>query len=200
MVHYGTIETSWGFFGFVARGGKLLATFLPRPKRAVLSELHSRWPDAVESRDLLPRFRREVSDYFAGRRVTFSPPIDVTDFPAFRQQVLAACRMIPYGEIVSYADLARSVASPSAARAVGGAMAANRLPLVIPCHRVVRADGSIGGFSSPCGIDEKVRLLGLEGVEFSENGRPVPDRTVLRARTNPSLRRPNRGSRLVEVA
>ena len=105
-----------------------------------------------------------MTDYFAGKPTKFAVDIDFTDHPPFREAVLRACRRIPYGKTASYADLARAVGKPRAARAVGTAMAHNPVPLVIPCHRVVRSDGSLGGFSTPRGVKEKKRLLLLEGA------------------------------------
>lgn len=158
------IETGWGLFGFVARDRRIVATMLPHGEHAIRDWLHSRFPAAKEVPSLLPGFCRQVRDYFAGKPSRFDVRIDLADHPPFRQAVLEACRRIPFGKTASYSDLARAVGNPAAARAVGGAMAHNPLPLVVPCHRVLRADGSIGGFSSPQGIREKQRLLRLEGI------------------------------------
>ncbi len=137
------------------------------------------FPDALEAPELLPRFRRQVIDYFAGTPTGFSVEIDVTDLPPFRQVVLEACHRVPYGKTASYTDLARAAGRPGAARAVGGAMAGNPLPLVVPCHRVLRSDGSLGGFSSPRGIEEKLRLLRLEDAPSSDQDARSP-RNALR--------------------
>jgi methylated-DNA-[protein]-cysteine S-methyltransferase len=118
----------------------------------------------VESVDLLLRFQRQVIEYFTGKPTRFTVRVDFSGVPAFRQAVLEACRRIPYGQTASYADLARAAGSPGAARAAGTTMANNPLPLVIPCHRVLRADGSIGGFSTPQGVKQKKRLLRLENA------------------------------------
>lgn len=159
---YTFVQTNWGAFGYVVRGKRLVATFLPQANRSARRAIEEGWPEAVETRDALPRFRKQVTDYFAGKAVRFTVDIDLSDLPPFRQEVLKACRRIPYGKTASYADLARAAGRPQAARAVGSAMANNPIPLVIPCHRVVRSDGSFGGFSSPGGVQEKERLLRLE--------------------------------------
>jgi len=163
-MRYTIFDTAWGTFGFVASGKRLVATFLPQPERVIRRAVAARCPDAVETPDLLPRFRRHVIDYYKGKPTIFKAEVDLTDVPPFRQAVLRACRRIPYGKTATYADLARTVGKPGAARAVGGAMAHNPLPLVIPCHRVLRTDGSLGGFSSPRGVKEKKRLLRLENA------------------------------------
>ncbi|MGB2985085.1 MAG: methylated-DNA--[protein]-cysteine S-methyltransferase [Phycisphaerae bacterium] len=161
-MRYIIFKTAWGAFGYVARGKRLVATFLPQSESSIRRAIRKRWPDAVETPDLLPRLRKQVIDYFAGKPTKFTVEVDLSGVPPFRQDVLKACWRIPYGGTASYADLAQTAGRPGAARAVGGAMAHNPLPLVIPCHRVLRSDGSLGGFSSPRGIKEKERLLLLE--------------------------------------
>ena len=163
-MQYTLVDTDWGTFGFVSRGRRLVATMLPETKPGILRRIKRDWPDAVEDRNALPEFRGQVVAYFTGAKVRFTCPIDLTSFPPFRAEVLKACRRIPYGKTTSYGDLAMAAGSPGAARAVGGAMAHNPLPLVIPCHRVLCSDGSIGGFSSRSGVSQKKRLLALENV------------------------------------
>ncbi len=159
---FAILNTPWKFFGFVVRDRLLVAAYLPQSQREIRQVIRRDWPEAVESQELLPRFKQEVLDYFAGRRVRFSVPIDLSDVSPFWREVLEQCRRIPYGKTATYGDLARAVGRPGAARAVGGAMAHNQVPLVIPCHRVLRSDGSLGGFSSPDGIRLKERMLRLE--------------------------------------
>ncbi len=88
--------------------------------------------------------------------------VDTSHLTHFGRRVVKACRAIPYGETSSYGALSKQAGSPKAARAVGQCMASNRVPLIIPCHRVVAADGRLGGFSAPGGILVKRRLLDLE--------------------------------------
>lgn len=170
-MQFALIETPWGPFGFVARDGRLVTTHLPDRAERTRRRIARAFPGAVEDAKALPVFRRQVAGYFKGKRVEFTIDIDVSDLPPFRRAVLEVCRGIPYGVTVSYADLARSVGKPGAARAVGGAMAHNPIPLVIPCHRVLRADGTLGGFSSPGGLTLKERMLGLERAEALDAGR-----------------------------
>jgi len=82
----------------------------------------------------------------------------------FVQEVLHACRKIAFGQTMTYAGLAKQVGSPNAARAVGSALASNPIPLIIPCHRVLRTDGGLGGFSAPGGTDTKRKMLRHEQV------------------------------------
>jgi methylated-DNA-[protein]-cysteine S-methyltransferase len=90
-------------------------------------------------------------------------PIDWSDLTRFQVRVLEACRRIAWGQTRSYSQLAQEAGSPRAARAVGGVMSRNRVPLIIPCHRVVGSGGALGGFSSRSGLRMKRRLLRMEG-------------------------------------
>ncbi|WP_207396661.1 methylated-DNA--[protein]-cysteine S-methyltransferase [Bremerella alba] len=106
---------------------------------------------------------QDVVDYAAGIRIDFAGvPVDLSHGTLFQQRIWNACQRIPYGEVVTYGDLARFAGRPGAARAVGTAMSQNRIPLIIPCHRVISAGNKIGGFTSDQGISLKKRLLDLE--------------------------------------
>jgi methylated-DNA-[protein]-cysteine S-methyltransferase len=107
----------------------------------------------------LARAREELTDYLAGRRAFFSVPVDV-DVPPFQAKVLAAADRVPFGEVTSYAELARRIGHPRAARAVGNALGANPVPIFRPCHRIVRGDGTWGHYVFGSGL--KTRLLALE--------------------------------------
>ncbi len=117
---------------------------------------------------------RRLQAFAAGQPVDFRDVrVDPGRLTKFQRRVVRCCRQILYGKTLSYGQLAAKAGSPGAARAVGNCMAANRIPLVIPCHRVLPADGSPGNFSAPCahgrlgGTRTKRRLLALEGREFS---------------------------------
>lgn len=110
----------------------------------------------------LDRVRDELEEYFAGERTEFDVPL-VLEGTRFQKSVWNALREIPYGETRSYADVARAIGSPAAVRAVGSANGANPVPIVIPCHRVVRTDGSLGGYGGE--LWRKRILLQLEGHE-----------------------------------
>ena len=108
-------------------------------------------------------FAKRVRAYAEGHMEDFQDvPITLDGFTDFQRRVLNRCRQIGYGATLTYAQLASGVGSPQAARAVGNTMARNRIPLVIPCHRVVGAGGALGGFSAPAGIAMKRRLLLME--------------------------------------
>lgn len=104
---------------------------------------------------------RDLARYFSGEQVSFlNYPVELSGLPVFSRQVLEAARRIPYGERCSYGELARAVGRPGAARAVGQVLHRNPLPIIVPCHRVVGADGGLRGFAG--GVELKRRLLELE--------------------------------------
>jgi methylated-DNA-[protein]-cysteine S-methyltransferase len=110
---------------------------------------------------VLRETRRQLEEYFDGRRRSFDLPLAPRG-TAFQQRVWMALRGIPYGETTSYAQLARGLGMPTATRAVGAANGRNPLPIVVPCHRVIGADGSLTGFGG--GLPTKEFLLTLEGA------------------------------------
>lgn len=114
---------------------------------------------------------RQLGDYFAGRRRDFTLPLDPRGTP-FQLQVWEALRAIPYGTTVSYAEIARRIGRPSAARAVGRSVGQNPLAIVVPCHRVVGTNGALTGFA--WGIDRKRRMLELEASAGNATQRRRP--------------------------
>jgi methylated-DNA-[protein]-cysteine S-methyltransferase len=108
---------------------------------------------------------QRLQAYFAGEPQGFGDVrVEVDGRSTFQRRVIEACRRVPFGTTISYGQLAARAGSPRAARAVGNCMAANRAPIIIPCHRVVGSGGRLGGFSGPGGLRLKRRLLRLEGV------------------------------------
>ncbi len=108
----------------------------------------------------------QLQAYFSGALRVFDLPLDLSGRSDFSLRVLRACAAIPFGQTRSYAWLAAESGSPGAARAAGGVMAANRLPIVIPCHRVLASGGQLGGYSAPGGLVSKTKLLALEGIQI----------------------------------
>lgn len=103
----------------------------------------------------------QVEAYLSGDRKHFDLPLDLSAGSAFQQQVWEATAAIPFGQVRSYGEIARQIGVPKGARAVGGALGRNPVPIIVPCHRVLRSDGQLGGFG--LGIDTKRRLLAIEG-------------------------------------
>lgn len=105
----------------------------------------------------------QLEEYFAGRLRTFTAPLDYRFVTGFRAEVLRELAQVPFGETTTYRELAGAVGNPRAVRAVGGACANNPLPLFVPCHRVLRADGALGGYRG--GVEAKRLLLEMEGID-----------------------------------
>lgn len=117
-------------------------------------------PATAAARRLAERAREELSEYFEGKRAFFSVPVDLSTAPDFQKKVLSAARRIPFGEVRPYAWVAQRIGNPRAVRAVGTALGRNPVPFIVPCHRVLRTGGGLGGYLF--GTDVKSRLLSLE--------------------------------------
>ena len=155
----------------IPSGSLILVCSEHGPSRVILTRRRGReaialagreLPEADYTAHLLPELEDELADYFAGRPVTFHARPDLTGLTPFQQEVLRACARIPYGKTATYAELAKRVGRPGAARAVGSAMASNPVPIIIPCHRVITSQGTLGGFSAEQGVALKCQLLEME--------------------------------------
>jgi methylated-DNA-[protein]-cysteine S-methyltransferase len=132
---------------------------------AVLDRLASKIsPRIVEAPARLDDLRRQLDEYFEGRREEFDLPIDWSLTHGFTQRVLRLIDAIPFGGVSSYKELAAAAGSPKAVRAAGTACGANPIPIVVPCHRVLRTGGGLGGYTG--GLEKKETLLRLEGVRL----------------------------------
>ncbi len=149
----GVVATQRGVCNVVLMGGDA--------KKAAKT-LAAEFPDAEYEPGLMPAFQKQLREYFAGRRKKFEVKLDLSALTPFQRRVLERCARIGYGRTKTYGQLAREIDRPAAARAVGGALGRNPVPLVIPCHRVVAGNGSLGGFSAEQGVKLKRRLLDLE--------------------------------------
>ena len=128
---------------------------------AILETLTERLsPRILEQPAALDPVARELEEYFAGRRTAFDLPIDWALVTPFARRILAATARIPYGAVATYGDVAAGAGSPGGSRAAGNALGSNPVPIVIPCHRVVRSGGALGGYTG--GVARKELLLGIE--------------------------------------
>jgi methylated-DNA-[protein]-cysteine S-methyltransferase len=161
-VAYRTLETPVGELLLAATGqGLVKVAYAVQDHDAVLTQLAgSISPRILNAPGRLDGACRQLDEYFAGRRTRFDLPLDLRLSKGFRREVLAHLRDIGYGRTESYAEVAAAAGSPRAVRAVGTACATNPLPVVVPCHRVVRSDGGAGGYVG--GADAKRTLLTLE--------------------------------------
>jgi methylated-DNA-[protein]-cysteine S-methyltransferase len=119
------------------------------------------WPEQPQH-PVLRRAVAQLEEYFAGSRITFDLPLDLQGGTPFQQSVWQALLAIPAGGTTSYGVLSQRIGQPAAVRAVGAAVGRNRLSIVVPCHRVLGADGSLTGYAG--GLERKTALLQLEGV------------------------------------
>lgn len=163
-VHFRTVDSPVGRLLLAAtEAGIARVAFEREGEEAVLQSLADRiGPRILRTPRRLDDAARWFDRYFAGARDPFGLPVDTRLARGFRLEVLERLRTVPYGERVSYAALAARTSSPRAVRAVGTACATNPLPLVIPCHRVTRSDGSVGAYLG--GPETKVCLLALEAA------------------------------------
>ena len=162
---FAIFPTAWGLAALAWTRAGVCGLWLPETRRERLLERVA--ADLPGARELPPTkdvacAADEVQRYFEGEPVKFTASLDLSFASPFACRVYKALRRIPWGRTATYAEIAAEVGSPCACRAVGGANARNRIPLIIPCHRVVAAGGKPGGFSAPGGIATKLRMLDLE--------------------------------------
>lgn len=120
----------------------------------------------VHSPERVETAARQLREYLSGERDVFDLPLDLSTLTVFHRKVLLAVSKVPRGEVTTYGALARRMGRPKAARAVGQALGRNPIPILIPCHRVLASDGSLGGYSGKEGVRTKADLLRLEGMLF----------------------------------
>ena len=158
MIYYDFQNTKAGDIKIFANDDALL--FL-----CMGSEFNKNIPDAEHKRtDLIARAFSELEEYFNGERKNFDIPLEFNARHNFTRQVFDFLLKLEFGQVVTYKELADKINRPNSARSVGNALAANPLPIFIPCHRVITADKTIGGYS--CGVDIKKFLLKIEGVNL----------------------------------
>ena len=152
-----------GWCAVVTRGGSVVRVVLGASSRAKATANAKRAGSvAWRAGQFERRCSRAILDYLKGNRTKPDLPTDLSEATAFQRKVYRACQRIPYGKTRSYRWLAEQVADARYSRAVAGALGANPVPLVVPCHRVVRSDGGLGGFSAPGGVRLKRRLIEME--------------------------------------
>lgn len=163
-IAYTTIDSPVGGLLLAAtERGLVRVAYAREDHDAVLETLANKVsPRVLRAPQRLDRAARELDEYFAGRRTTFDLPLDHTLSHGFRKMVQSRLSEIGYGTTLSYTQVAELVGNPAAVRAVGTACATNPLPVVVPCHRVVKADGGIGQYVG--GVEAKAALLQLESA------------------------------------
>ena len=164
-VAYATIDSPVGtlLLASTPRGLVRLAYLDNTDEESVLTDLAARIsPRVLAAPRGLDEPRRELDEYFAGRRRRFDFKLDWALIQGFAGRVLRATAAIPFGSVATYGQVATEAGSPRGSRAAGNALGSNPLPIVIPCHRVLHSGGGLGGYTG--GIERKQLLLGVEGV------------------------------------
>jgi methylated-DNA-[protein]-cysteine S-methyltransferase len=163
-VGYGFVDSPLGrLLVAVTARGVVRLSYTDREVDAELQEIAERVsPRILASARATEAVRRELDEYFDGRRRRFDVEPDLSTVRGFGRQILRQTAAIPYGDVATYREIAARAGSPRASRAAGNALGSNPVPIVVPCHRVVHSGGGLGGYTG--GLDRKVRLLRLEGA------------------------------------
>jgi methylated-DNA-[protein]-cysteine S-methyltransferase len=156
-------DTPVGSLGLAAGPAGLRRLHFISGEDDFLRRLLEEFPDRpLERSAALDAVRRELDRYFAGRRFTFETRVDLSDVTPFQQRVLRETAKVPAGEVTTYTEVAARAGRPRAARAAGNALHDNPIAIIVPCHRVLRGDGSLGGYAG--GLPAKEWLLKHEGA------------------------------------
>jgi methylated-DNA-[protein]-cysteine S-methyltransferase len=169
------VAAPWGPVHIAATSEGVVALEILAPRDEFVSRLERRLGREVRAgrHSILDVAAAQVEEFLAGSRRTFDVPIDLRDRPAWDRTVLAAVAEIPWGEVTSYGRLARQIDRPGAARAVGGAVGRCPVGLIIPCHRVIAGDGSLGGYGGDW-FGSRERLLELKSELLAREGIDIP--------------------------
>ncbi len=171
MITYTTLTSPFGPLGIARTQRGVCRLCFPEATPQLPASLQAQFPGETiqEDNPSLQLAIDQLQAYFAGERKRFGLALDY-HVPPFYKKVLEAVRKIPYGNTASYKEIAQRVNNPLAVRAVGSANARNPIPIIIPCHRVVGHNGSLGGYGGR--LDRKVTLLELEGATLPWQGKP----------------------------
>jgi len=167
MIFWITIKTLVGEIALAEQDGRLIRVYMPNPERDATSiedELGDIDSEVYrQDAPLLDLAESQICEYFNGERTEFELPLEY-DGTEFQRSIWQEIARIPFGETLTYTDIAHRINNPKAARAVGNSCGKNPLPLIIPCHRVLAVGNRLGGYSS--GLDTKRTLLQHEGVKY----------------------------------
>jgi methylated-DNA-[protein]-cysteine S-methyltransferase len=166
---YVIFKTADGFFGLLADGKSLIRSTLPVPDYSTASKylLVGMFNDVLEDKKMYPDIQKSIKSYYKGRyaelkKVRFM--LKWEELTDFSKKILNVCKKIPPGQTITYSQLAKKAGFEKAARAAGSVLAKNPLPLIIPCHRVIRSDGKIGNFSAAGGSKTKKKMIEYERI------------------------------------
>jgi methylated-DNA-[protein]-cysteine S-methyltransferase len=178
-VRMAAVPAPWGPIHVAVNSRGIVALETLTPREVFTAGLERRFHrDVVSGRSrLLDDAVAQLEEYLLGDRRAFTLPIDLADRPAWDRAVLAAVAEIPWGEVTSYGGVARQIDRPGAARAVGGAVGRSPIGIVVPCHRVIAGDGTLGGYGGDW-YGSRERLLELKEELLAMEGVDIPRRRV----------------------
>jgi len=169
---YSVFKIKWGWMGIVQGEGGLKKIILPHANsKEVEKTILRAFPDSLADDVSLKPLAKVFDSYFKGNKTSPNLSINVAGTTEFSKKVWRATQSIPWGEVKTYKWLSLCIKRPRSFRAIGNALGKNPFPVVVPCHRVVRSDGGLGGFSAPAGIHLKRKMLEMEGVRFDSKGK-----------------------------
>ena len=177
--YYDLVKTRFGMAAIVwsevTHGPRITRVLLPAPQKKILREIRMIFPTATrKSCPVVAKFARDLQDFTEGRALSFDTSLlDMSRVPPFHRKVLRALARISKGKVSTYGTIAAKTGASGGGRAAGQGCANNPFPIVFPCHRVVRSDGSLGGFGG--GLKLKRALLEMEGVRFDSTGKVKPE-------------------------
>ena len=165
MTYFTIVNTRLGYVGLSKSNVGLMSVTLPQSSRErALAGINGLSDSVEENASAFTDLALQIKRYYDGEKVVFSGKLDFSGATSFNRAVWEATSSIPYGEVRSYSWIAQQIGRPKAYRAVGSALGQNRLPLIIPCHRVIASNGKLGGFGG--GLELKKQLLQLEGIKL----------------------------------
>ncbi len=167
MFYYANIKNSLGAIPIIASEKEIVwvgvpGTHIDEGRKWLAKRINGIFKMKNKENTILQQAKEELSEYFKGENVRFSGPFHLDGTP-FQQAVWKEMQTVPYGETLSYGEVAKRVGKPAASRAVGGACRANPIAIFIPCHRIVGSDGSLTGYAGPSQTGLKKTLLAIEG-------------------------------------
>ena len=172
--YYSIFNTNWGWMGIVFSDRGLVKIILPQNKKELpLQKILQKFPHAKLKHAKGENFPKKLTLYFKGKDPLFNFTLDLSYYTPFQKKVWKITSQIQYGEVATYSEIGEKIVNKFAARAVGSALKRNPLPIIIPCHRVIRKNGELGGFLGTPGIKIKARLLELEGITLDKNQKSV---------------------------
>ena len=167
--HYSRFRSPIGMIGLISFRGKLIHLLFLKTEKELLTKVLTQITATsgslpVEDAGPFKYWRNLLDRYFCGERVLFNEPVDLKKGTVLQKVIWDKIAQIPYGMVQSYQDIANQLGMKKSARVVGGACGVNPIPIIIPCHRVVHQNGSLGGYR--CGIKIKQELLAIEGTHL----------------------------------